>query len=75
MGGKVGQVYSAQQCTSSIHPAHTSSRKADKMGHSESKAFDKRKMGNNVDIPGMSCLSRRDRKLNPHTYTEEKICL
>lgn len=27
----------------------------------ESKAFYKRKMGNDVDIPGMSCLSRRER--------------
>lgn len=61
MEGKVGQVYSAQQCASSIHPAHTSSRNADKMGHSESKAFYQRKMGNNVYIPGMTYLSRRER--------------
>ena len=27
----------------------------------ETKAFCKRKMGNYVDIPGMSCLSRRER--------------
>jgi len=41
----------------------------------ESKAFYKRKMGNDVDIPGTSCLSRREReKAKPsHLHRREDL--